>query len=475
MAAAAYPPPAVRTSPSRSTATWSGDPYRWLEDADSEETRSWLAAQDELLTGYLARLGGREELAGRITELLGAGSVDAPVWRGDRQFYTRREAGQEHAVLYTATPSGGERVLIDPTAVDETAVTTLDAWQPDLEGGLLAYQLSQGGDEESLLRVMDVATGEDVDGPIDRCRYTGVAWLPGGKAFYYARRLPPDAVPDGEQQYHRRVYLHQVGSPAGEDVMIFGDGLEKTNYYSVSVSRDGRWLIIGASAGTAPRNDLWIADLTATSPPAAPGLRVVQQGVDAQTAAHVGRDGRLYVWTDRDAPRGRLAVTDPADPGYSNWRDLVPEDPEAVLAGFAILDGKELARPVLLVSRTRHAISEVSVHDLATGEQDAVVALPGLGTIGGLTERPEGGHEAWFGYTDNTTPPLVLRYDALADAITTWARSPGQVDVPEISARQVAYPSKDGTTIRMLVSSPAAARSAPVRRSCTGTAGSTSA
>jgi prolyl oligopeptidase len=297
---------------------------------------------------------------------------------------------------------------------------------------------------------MDVATGEDVDGPIDRCRYTGVAWLSGSKAFYYTRRLPPEAVPDGEQQYHRRVYLHQVGSPAGEDVMIFGDGLEKTNYYSVSVSRDGRWLIIGAAAGTAPRNDLWIADLTATSA-SAPGLRVVQQGVDAQTAAHVGRDGRLYVWTDRDAPRGRLAVADPADPGYSNWRDLVPEDPEAVLAGFAILDGKELARPVLLVSRTRHAISEVGVHDLATGEQDAVVALPGLGTIGGLTERPEGGNEAWFGYTDNTTPPLVLRYDALADAITTWARSPGQVDVPEISARQVAYPSKDGTTIRMLI------------------------
>ena len=460
MAAAAYPPARREDIAEQIHGHLVRDPYRWLEDADSEETRSWLAAQDALLTGYLGGLGDREELAARITELLGAGSVGAPVWRGDRQFYTRRDAGQEHAVLYTATPSGGERILIDPTAVDETGATTLDAWQPDLDGRLLAYQLSQGGDEESLLRVMDVATGEDVDGPIDRCRYTGVAWLPGGKAFYYTRRLPPEAVPDGEQQYHRRVYLHQVGSPAGEDVMIFGDGLEKTNYYSVSVSRDGRWLIIGAAAGTAPRNDLWIADLTATSA-SAPGLRVVQQGVDAQTAAHVGRDGRLYVWTDRDAPRGRLAVTDPADPGYSNWRDLVPEDPEAVLADFAILDGQELARPVLLVSRTRHAISEVSVHDLATGEQDGTVPLPGLGTIGGLSERPEGGHEAWFGYTDNTTPPLVLRYDALADAITTWARSPGQVDVPEISARQVAYPSKDGTTIRMLIISGGGAAAPP--------------
>ena len=426
------------------------DPYRWLEDADSEETRSWLAAQDALLAGYLAGLGDRDALAGRITELLGAGSVGAPVWRGDRQFYTRRAAGQEHAVLQVATPSDGERILIDPTAIDETGTTTLDAWQPDLDGRLLAYQLSQGGDEESLLRVMDVATGEDVDGPIDRCRYTGVAWLPGGKAFYYSRRLPPEAVPDAERQYHRRVYLHRVGDPAEDDVMIFGDGLEKTNYYSVSVSRDGRWLVIGAAAGTAPRNDLWIADLAA-APASAPVLRVIQQGVDAQTAARVGRDGWLYIWTDRNAPRGRLAVTDPAEPGYGHWRDLIPEDPEAVLAGFAILDGHELARPVLLAARTRHAVSEVSVHDLATGEQAGTVPLPGLGTIGGLSERPEGGHEAWFGYTDTTTPPLVLRYDALSGATTTWARSPGQVDVPEISARQVAYPSKDGTTARMLI------------------------
>ncbi len=297
---------------------------------------------------------------------------------------------------------------------------------------------------------MDVATGEDVDGPVDRCRYTEVAWLPGGKAFYYSRRLPPDQVPHGEEQYHRRVYLHQVGSPAGDDVMIFGAGMDKTTYYSVSVSRDGRWLVIGAAAGTAPRNDLWIADLAAT-PESAPELRGVQEGVDARTGAHAGRDGRLYLWTDRDSPRGRIAVTDPAEPGYAYWRDLVPQDPEAVLGDFAILDGPELDRPLLLVSWTRHAVSEISVHDLATGQRTGMVPLPGLGTIGGLSERPEGGHEAWFGYTDNTTPPLVLRYDARSGVVEIWDRSPGLVEVPEVSTRQVAYPSKDGTVVRMLV------------------------
>jgi prolyl oligopeptidase len=426
------------------------DPYRWLEDAGSAESQSWLAAQDALLAEHMAGLTGREALAARIYELLGAGSVSAPVWRGERRFFTRRAPGQEHAVLYTATPETGERVLIDPMMIDKSGTTTLDAWQPDKEGRLLCYQLSEGGDEESVLRVMDVATGEVVDGPIDRCRYTAVAWLPGGKAFYYTRRLAPGLVPDGEEQYHRRVYLHRLGSPADEDVLIFGDGMEKTNYYSVSVSRDGRWLTVGAAAGTAPRNDLWIADLTA-SPESAPDLRVVQQGIDAQTGVHAGRDGRLYVWTDRDAPRGRLAVTDPAEPGSEHWRDLVPQDPEAVLTDFAILDGGELDPPLLLVSWTRHAISEISVHDLATGQRTGTVPLPGLGTIGGLSERPEGGHEAWFGYTDNTTPPLVLHYDALSGAVQTWERAPGSVTPPPVSARQVAYPSRDGTLVRMLI------------------------
>jgi prolyl oligopeptidase len=454
-AAASYPPARRQDLTEVIHGQAVADPYRWLEDAGSHETQAWLAAEDELLAEYTAGLSGREALAARIYELLGAGSVGAPIWRGDRRFFTRRAPGQEHAVLYTATAGTGEQVLIDPVAIDKSGTTTLDAWQPDVEGRLLAYQLSEGGDEESVLRVMDAATGEIVDGPIDRCRYTSVAWLPGGKAFYYTRRLAPDQVPAGEEQYHRRVYLHRLGSPAADDVLIFGDGMEKTNYYSVSVSRDGRWLTVGAAAGTAPRNDLWIADLTA-SPESAPDLRVIQQGIDAQTGVHAGRDGRLYVWTDRGAPRGRLAVTDPAEPGSGHWRDLVPEDPEAVLTDFAILDGDDLDPPLLLVSWTRHAISEISVHDLVTGQRTGTVRLPGLGTIGGLSERPEGGHEAWFGYTDNTTPPLVLHYDAHSGEVQTWERAPGSVTAPQVSARQVTYPSLDGTPVRMLIISPGA-------------------
>jgi prolyl oligopeptidase len=182
---------------------------------------------------------------------------------------------------------------------------------------------------------------------------------------------------------------------------------------------------------------------------------VVQEGVDAQTSLYVGRDGRGYVFTDRDAPRGRLAVVDPQDPAYENWTDLVSQDPEAVLDGFVVLDGEELERPLLLTAWTRHAVGEVAVHDLATGASRGRVPLPGVGSVGALSEHPEGGHEAWIGYTDSVTPSSVLRYDALTGETTTWATAPGAVEVPTVSTRQVVYHSDDGTPVHLLLVSPA--------------------
>ena len=432
------------------------DPYRWLEDATSPATTDWLRAQDDLLAAERAQWAARPRLQQRIGELLGAGVVSPPVWRGTRQFVMRRVAGQEHAVLLvieagldsSGTSINAERVLIDPMVLDPSGATTLDSWQPSKEGHLLAYQLSEGGSEESVLRVIDVATGDLVDGPIERARYSPVAWAPGGKSFYYVRRLAPGLVPADEEQYHRRIWLHRLGADADADELVFGDGMDLHNYYGVSVSMDGRWLTVSAASGTAPRNDLWIADLAGDG-----ALRPVQQGIDAQTSVHVGRDGRAYVFTDRDAPRGRLAVADPTDLAHDTWRDLLPQDDVAVLDGFVLLD--DVDTPLLLAAWTRHGVSELTVHDLATGLRTGEVPLPGVGSVGGITEHPEGGHEAWIGYTDAATPSSVLRYDGRTGETTTWATAPGSVEVPRVSARQVSYDSADGTVVRMLLISPA--------------------
>lgn len=431
------------------------DPYRWLEDPDDPRTQDWMAQQSALMADERTGWHRRDHFAERVDELLGSGTVSPPYWRGERHFLVRREPGQQFSVLYVIDADGTERTLIDPMARDPEGLTTLDSWQPSKEGDRIAYQLSVGGDEESLLHVMDVATGETIEGPIDRCRYSPVAWLPGGEAFYYVRRIAPELLPESERNFHRRVYLHRVGTPTDDDVLIFGAGMTMTNYYGVEVTKDGHWLQVSAAEGTEPRNDLWVADLT-DSPVDAPAFTLVQGDVDAQTGLTFLRDGRVLVSTDLDAPRGRAAVTSPGQWAPQHWIDLIPEDPEAVLESVTVLDGPELDEDLLLVVRTAHGVAHMTLHRSSDGSLIREVDLPGAGTIGGPVEHIDGGPVTWFVFTDHTTVPTIYSYDARTDAVSLHALPPGTVEVPTVHSRQVEYTSKDGTTVRMFLLSPTA-------------------
>ncbi|GAA2589848.1 prolyl oligopeptidase family serine peptidase [Actinomadura fulvescens] len=416
------------------------DPYRWLEDPAAERTGEWLAAQDELWREAAGTLTGRDELRARGAALAGTGMVTAPLWRGDRRFFLRRAAGEEHAVLYVAD-DGASRVLIDPTVLDPAGLTTLDAWQPCHEGRLLAYQVSTGGTERAELYVMDVGTGRIVDGPIDRCRYSPVAWLPDGQGFYYVRTTATS----------KDVRLHRLGAPADLDPVVFSADTGGPTSYGLGISQDGRRLAVSAVPGTSPRNDLWLADLSA-SRPEEPEFVPVQQGVDARSVLIV-RGERMYVVTDHRAPRVRISVADPAKPTVQ--RELIAEDPEAVLTDFAILDGLE--RPVLVVAWIRKAISELTVHDLITGERLAGVPLPGPGSVGPLAARPEGGHTVWFTYTDTVTPEAVWSYDARTGETELWERPPGEVRIPDVATRTLECRSADGSPVEVTVMGPAGA------------------
>ncbi|MBA3524611.1 MAG: S9 family peptidase, partial [Geodermatophilaceae bacterium] len=397
-----------------------------------------------------------EGLREGLSRLLATGSVGAPAVRGERLFHTRREPGQEHSVLLVQERDGTRRALVDPGAIDPAGTTTLDGWVPSIEGERLAYLLSTGGDEESRMYVLDVATGEPVEGPIDRCRYSAISWLPGGEQLFYVRRRPAHELPAGEESFHRRVYRHIVGSDPEHDVEVHGAGLDPTNYYDVRVSREGRWLIVSASAGTAPRDDVWIADLHADA-----DLRPVQVGQDARCAAWIGYDGRLWLFTDRDAPRGRLCVTDPTTPGYDTWREAVPESPDAVLDHVGLLRGADDAVQVL-AAHSRDASSRVSVLDPSTGQRIASLALPGIGTVDGITVDPAGGPRAWVGYTDYATPPQVLAWDAASPEQTTlWAAAPGAIPPLDVAVHETTATSADGTPVHLFVLAPGGSSRSP--------------
>lgn len=430
------------------------DPYRWLEDPADPATVAWSEAQDTLARAHLDAVAGRAGLAATLRELLSAGSVSAPVWRGGRRFSTRREPGQEHAVLHVVEPDGTERILLDPSVVDPDGLTTLDGWVPDLEGARLAYLLSAGGDEHSVLHVLDVTTGEDVEPPIDRCRYSAIAWLPGGAELFYVRMVEQDEVPAGEQALHRRVHRHRLGTPAGADEIVEGPGLyDDHTYYDVRVSRDGRWLVVGGNVGTARRDSLWIAELGAGPTPAL--TPVLTQADDVRCTAWVDRDGLLYLRTSDRAPRFRLAVTDPRTPGREHWRELVAEDPDSVLDAARRLEPAGGDEALLVVARSRHAVSELVLHAAADGAPRGTVPLPGPGSLTGLSvadrDTPDQAGRLWIGWNDFLTPPGVHRYDLDTGTTVPEAAAPGTVTVPAVRSEQRAFTSADGTTVRMFV------------------------
>ena len=360
------------------------DPYRWLEDSSTAETKDWSRAQDDLWLTYAGTLSSRFRWKNRVRQLSEVSSVSTPVWRGGRCFTLRREPGQQPVLFVDETP------LIDPKRLDPTGLTTLDAWQPSPDGTKLAYQLSRGGDERSTLTVVDVTTGEHIDGPLDGCRYSPVAWLPDGSAFYYVR--------------FRQVRRHRLGDP--DDTTI----LDREASYGLELSADGRWLTICTT------NDLWFADLSKDEPPA-------HLPQETTTIMSVGPDNRLYVVT-----ADGIRIGDPTEPTV--WRDYIQLD--APLTGLAILD------EVVLTSTT----STITIHQRETGRYQTEIDLPGFGSVGSLSAHR---NQAWFTYTDSVTPPTVYCYDA-STGLTT-----GAVSTRAAETQRLSYKSPDGTELELNV------------------------
>ncbi|MBB5825966.1 prolyl oligopeptidase family serine peptidase [Micromonospora carbonacea] len=422
------------------------DPYRWLEDDTSPQTQRWVEEQDVLYQQFRATLPDTDRWRAELTARTAHDYRGTPRARGRRLFFEHRAAGADLPVLMVRE-GDVDRPLVDVSGLDPGGRMVLDAWEPSLEGERLAFQVSRDGTEESLLYVLDVATGRTVDGPVDRIRRSSVGWLPGGESFYYVARLPSGHGPGGGH-YHRRVYLHKVGADRDSDILVFGDGQAMTRFFTVGMSPDGRWLVVTATTGTAPDTEVYLADLTASSPER-PDLRLVMAG--ARTRLHLAPgtdpDGSMWLRTDHGAPRRRILSCRPSTP--ERWRELIPERGDAVLDHFAVLDGPELDRPVAVVGWIRHAAAEITVHDLVDGNQVGAIELPGTGMVSAFSVRPEPGHEMWFSYTDFTTPPRVLRFDARTGLTTPWWTATGGSDVV---TTQESYPSADVTVRLFLIS-----------------------
>jgi prolyl oligopeptidase len=413
------------------------DPYRWLEDGEADEVRQWSEAQGRHTRAALDAIPFTAAIRERLRVLFSIGLVSAPVVRGDRYFHQRRTGDQEQPVLYLRQGrDGADRVLLDPAALAEDRTSALDWHHPSDDGRLLAYGVSEGGSEKSVLRVRDVDTGRDLADVIPHTRACSLEWRPDGSGFFYTRYPEPGSVPAGEENYHRRVYEHVLGRDWREDPLVFGSDRPPEDWPSVHLSPDGRRLAVSVSRGWT-RTDVYLRDLSSPGG----GFVTVIEGVDAIFGVDL-RNDRLYLQTNLEAPRGRLVAADLDRPGPESWRDVLPEGPD-------VLEGTALIGDWIVAVWLRDASSRVTLH-ARDGALLHEVALPVIGSVAGLTGEWDG-REAFLGFTSYAVPPTVYRLALPDPALELWARAPGEIATDRFRVRLVHYPSRDGTLVSMFL------------------------
>ncbi|HEY2389867.1 MAG TPA: prolyl oligopeptidase family serine peptidase [Candidatus Angelobacter sp.] len=448
------------------------DPYRWLEDAATTETQQFVEEENAYTRSVLEDIPERDELRRRIERLLTIGRVGAPRIGGDRYFYERRDGRQNQAVVYVrdgkeADSGAGkdasiqDRALIDVNALAADGTIALDWWYPSDDGRYVAFGTSANGSELSTLQIIDAASGTLLPQKIERTRAASVAWLPDSSGFYYTRYPRPDDVPPGEEMYNRRVFFHRLNQGENvqglNDALIFpseGESLDPQHWPNVSLSDDGRWLLVDVSKGWT-RTDLYlkdlsiedlsikdraIKDLSSKDRAAAAGkFQTITVGENCLYHAEVV-EGQLYITTNEGASRFRVFKASCAAPERANWKEIIAES-DAVIEGRAAIIGKKL-----FVHFIRNASSQLKIFDLE-GQPVAEVAMPALGSIFDL-----GGNwnskSAYFGFISYAIPPTVYEV-SLNGQTKEWARVESEIDPEKYQTEQLWFNSKDGTCVPM--------------------------
>ncbi|RMG94012.1 MAG: S9 family peptidase [Deltaproteobacteria bacterium] len=423
------------------------DPYRWLEDLDSEETRAWIEAQNELTFGYLEKIPARNAIRARLTELWDYERYGLPTRRGGRYFYSKNDGLQNQSVLYVTSDLDEEgRVLLDPNKLSEDGTVALSGIAISEDGRYLAYGVSKAGSDWQEWFVRDVETGKDLDDHLRWIKFSGASWTKDGKGFFYSRY---DAPKEGENEYagvnyYQKLYYHRVGTPQAEDELVYERKDHKEWGFDGEVTEDGKYVIIHVRVGTDPKNGIFYRRLR-PSKSRLGGGRVVEllRDFDAEYV-FVGNDGPVFWFrTDKDAPRGKVIAVDTRRPEPSNWKVVVPET-DATLESVSVVGNRFFAKYL------RDAKSQVEVYTLS-GKHERTVELPGMGTVYGFGGRRKD-KETFYGFTSFTMPATIYRYDIGSGRSEVWRKPPLKFDPADFVTEQVFYRSKDGTKVPMFVS-----------------------
>jgi len=417
------------------------DPYRWLEDLDSEPTRAWVAAQNQVTSAYLAAIPERHAIRERLTQLWNYERYGVPIRHGGRYFFTRNDGLQDQNVLYRLDTLGGEpKVVLDPNTLSQDGTVALSEMSFSEDGKLVAYGLSSAGSDWQEWKVREVETGRDLPDHLRWVKFSSAAWTHDGKGFFYScYDEPGEGRQLEEANFFQKLYYHRLGAPQAEDELIFQRPDKKEMGFISTVTEDGRYLVIHAWLGTETENGILYKDLQA------PGSRVVELLGSFDAAYHlIGNDGPVFWFlTDSAAPRGRVIAVDLRDPARERWREIIPQAAET-LGSVTCLDDTFIA----LYLEDAH--SQVRQFDLG-GRFLRELELPGLGSVDGFTGKRQD-RETFYDFTSYTTPGTIYRYDFETGRSTVFRQPRIEgFDAGHYETRQVFFPSKDGTRIPMFL------------------------
>ena len=421
------------------------DPYRWLEDTESEETAEWVAAENEVTFAYLEAISERDAIRQRLTELWDYERYGVPFREGDRYFFFKNDGLQDQSVLYTQVGLAGEvRTLLDPNDLSEDGTVALTNVSVTKSGEYLGYGTAAAGSDWREFHVRRISDGADLADRIRWVKFSALSWTADGRGFFYSR-FPEASAEDSLLAPNRNqmLYYHRLGTPQSADQLVYERPDQPEWGFGASVTDDGAYVVIRVSHGTDRRERIYYMQLGAGPAPRLDG-EVVRLLDDFDASYNfVGNVGpTFYFVTDLDAPRQRLITIDIRSPERAAWREVVPEG-EDVLQSAWIIAGRLVTRYL------RDAHSRLRILDL-NGTPKGELELPTLGTVGSVSGKPDG-DEMFYSFTSFLYPTTVFRHDFRTGETGVFRKPSVDFDPSGYTTRQVFFSSRDGTRVPMFI------------------------
>jgi prolyl oligopeptidase len=416
------------------------DPYRWLEDDNSDETKAWVKSQNEVTFSYLKAIPQRAKIRERLEKAWNYERTGVPFEHGGKWFFNRNSGLQNQSVLHVTESLAAEaRVLLDPNTLSKDGTTSLTEAAPSEDGKWLVYGVSKAGSDWQEFRVKDIATGKDTGDLIEWVKFSGASWAKDSSGFYYSRYPKPrEGAALTEANKNQTVYFHQLGTPQSEDKLIYARPDQPDWGLHASVTDDGHYLIYNISHGTDPKNRLFYQDITQ----AGAGVVELLNEFDAAYNFIDNVGSVFYLHSDLKAPRYRVIAIDVTKPDRKDWREIIPE-------GEHKLDSVSCVGGQILCKSLQDARSAMKAYDL-DGRLIREIELPGIGTVGGF-----GGKRAdkitHYAFTSFTTPGAIYHYDVASGRSTLWKQPKVDFDASPYETKQVFVKSRDGTKVPMFI------------------------